>query len=330
MTQGPLTETPSNDPPAEDMQQRVDDAIHEAIANMREIPNEYHKAVSALDGFLGAADEERGQKSNWLKILAFAITTVCSGGAAALAAGIAAVAVREMAKKTMERVGAEVASLVTDGETSTTWADVKHRLMTELSRQSNVILDGWTPSIVRSRVETTSRPDKTASQLAEASRRLRNSAHRDFYRTVLVEYAKSGSDAAAGASHATLNVRVDFPADGGFEISGASIDGGTESFIRGLNAKVANGTDAAKALRLHEFLASDGFAVAVDDGRGRPYRWESTGGIVTDDAHLLHHGVNRWSSASLGPGVPPFVSAHRFLWEVLGKKTFAELGVEAS
>jgi len=185
----------------------------------------------------------------------------------------------------------------------------------------------WSSQAVKRALETCADPATVANDLVRACSNAQAMAFGEQYASTFAAWcAHVHGVAGAGSKKGILTIHADIQA-GGYEIRSADLPGIGPSILDGVNA--VSGSDKCNTITLRQLIAdARGLSVRVVDSAGEVYEYDSVAQeITTGDNHLLIHHVNRYGMSKWHCQAP-VVNAHRFLFEILGTRTLADLGVK--
>lgn len=334
LTSEEIVESADDRPPPDELYELCSDAADSAAEGARTLITLRGFAISAAMRFLAKSADEINASSKSLsaileKTLAVVGSVLLGVGLARIGALAGQSIVKMLIKKSLEEGSkglAHTASKLFEGEDLSD-ADFLASAFESLADDALKTMKEWNKADIRDRLLAATYPHAEAQALSLASQSMVERAYDLQYATTIAAWPKAVNEQKGGAL-GVLDIDVSFGADGTYSIEGADFGGMGKHFGAAL---ARDKRDGSGPLTLASLLTtpSGGFDVIVRDQSQDELRYSASArAIVTPDNHLFHHHVGRWGASHLGAGMAPVVYAHRFIFEALGAKTFAELGVQ--
>lgn len=340
-TDGAVLTTPSLEPEEASgaaLLQSAQDNAAQSHENMRDAVEQQLLAFIAASGYLAESAKDINESSS---ILAFVTTAfeIVSGAmlGIALAKQVASrllVFLKGALDKTFSATTSAAAGAVKKTGGKVQLGDFTLQQAVMIADAHRVVGTEWKVEDVRARILDCPRPQQAGASLVAATDAIRLAAFRRQYVQTMTSWIACAR-AAKGGDTGTLILHVDFDGRGGYAPASCELEGMGDGTTRALLAAIPGRGPQGElnALTLHEVLnasfASGGLRVRVIDDSHEPFEWDArTKGFTTDDAHLEHHHVCGWGASKFQrDNLLAMVVAHRFLFEELGAKTLAELGL---
>jgi len=295
-----------------------------------------------LHGFLAAAEhlKESARLVNEDKdvVLAFVEKAFSIVGASLIGVGLAAMAgtgavgllkglITAALTLGKDAVAASVGNAARGDEVN--WEGFRSATLEAISRQSLLVGKLWDPDDLSTRFLNAPYPHRVAPAAVAGTEAISEAAHRLQFTTSVTSWANT-VNAVKGGDTGTLVFDVTFDPSGSYSVDNCEASGMGDKFAQLMADPHNDGVKTQKALTLYETLTAPtgGMKVTVRDQSHASYQWDpAQKAITTPDNELMHHRVGAWGAANGCKDKAPILAAHRFLFEVLGAKTFGELGV---
>lgn len=328
MSSGPLTDCPNDEPEADELFQVADDAAQEARERLSNAMGQRLFGFIAAAEYVEAAAAEVNDKSTVVAFLEKAFNVATSALVAVGTARIAAQALKSLISGALNATLGNVSSAVAGGGDKVSFPDFKAEQTRLLAAEHLAFSQSWRHDVVRAQLLASRYPHKEAAALVASASALLDQAYRTQYGSTLLAWLGTVDKARGGRGEHALEVHVTFEEGGTYRVTGCRLEGGTESIAKGLR-RDATPNRGDSTLTLGELLRHPlGPRVRIIDQSQASFEWDpGAKQIATPNNLLMHHRVGAWGHAHVGPEVVPVVHAHRFLFEALGARNLADLGV---
>lgn len=314
----------------------ANDAATETVAAIRSSVDQrvsgFHSAVQYLADSAKVVNEDKGTLLAFVEQAFSVVTSALMGvGLAGMAAkgavGVLKGVIGGALDLGVDAVAGEIGEAAKGDKVN--FAEFAKSTFDLCARLALQVESRWKVADVRTLILNAPYPHREAPAAVAAAEAIRDRAFRMQFTSSVTSWANKVHE-VKGDEAGVLVIDVEFDPSGSFTVAKSEVPVMGTSFSELLTDCVNDGSENCTPLTLAETLVAPtgGIKVIVRDQSQATYTWDpAQRAITTPDAELMHHRVGAWSIAHVGRGVVPVVGAHRFLFEALGARTFAALGV---